>query len=157
MVRRMWSTGLASLAVVAVVALPAAVSAQDDGPPPAADYRSALMVSLQNHMSAVSALAAGEVAYMGHIQQHASAVNGLATMIGEAFPEGTAEGSRASEDIWANWDAFMEKLRPLQEGAAALDAAAQAGDADGIAAARQAIMGTCRSCHTDYRLPPPGN
>lgn len=157
MVRRMWSSGVVSLVAAAAVALPAGLVAQDAETPPAADYRSALMVSLQNHMSAVSALAAGDVAYMGHLQTHASAVNGLATMIGEAFPEGTAAGSRASEDIWSDWDAFMEKLRPLQEGAAGLDAAAQAGDAEGVAAARQAIMGTCRSCHTDYRLPPPGN
>lgn len=157
MVRRMWSTGIASLAVAAMVALPAGLAAQDDETPPAAEYRAALMISLQNHMSAVTALAAGDVAYMGHLQTHATAVNGLATMIGEAFPEGTAGGSRASEDIWANWDDFMEKLTTLQDGASALNAAAQAGDAEGIAAARQAVMGSCRSCHTDYRLPASGN
>lgn len=157
MVRRMWKSGLASLVVAAAVAIPAGLSAQDQEPPPAAEYRTALMVSLQNHMSAVSALVAGDVAYMGHLQTHAAAVDGIATMASEAFPEGTAEGSRSSQDIWDNWEVFMEKMQVLQSGASALNAAAQAGDLAAVEVARGEVMGSCRGCHMDYRLPASGN
>lgn len=153
--RRVWSRGF-SLFVVAAAIVPAGVAAQEGPPPPppAAEYRASLMTSLQSHMRALSALVEGDVAYMGHLQMHATAIHAIATMTGEAFPEGTAEGSRASEDIWTNWDAFTEKVRMLQDGAAALDAAAQAGDRAGVEAARSEVQASCRSCHTDFRLSP---
>ena len=142
------------LVVVAATVLPAALAAQAPEATPETQYRKALMTSLQNHMRALGALVSGDVDYAGHVQTHASAVHGIAEMAGDAFPEGTAgEGSRSSEAIWENWDAFNDKLRTLQEGAAALNAAAQAGDMDALAAARGQVGGSCRGCHTDFRLP----
>jgi cytochrome c556 len=136
------------------MALPSGVAAQDDEATPETEYRIALMTSLQNHMRALGALVAGDVDYAGHVQAHASAVHGIATMAADAFPAGTAgPGSRSSDAIWENWDSFVEKLQVLQTGAAALDAAAQSGDMAALEDARGQVGGSCRGCHTDFRLP----
>ncbi|MBT8335804.1 MAG: cytochrome c [Gemmatimonadetes bacterium] len=147
---------LAVLFAGAGLALPAHAAAQDVEPTPETEYRAALMVSLQNHMRALGALVAGDVAFSGHVQYHASAVHGIATMAGDAFPEGSGgAGSRSADSIWEKWDAFLEKLQVLQDGAAALDAAAQAGDMAAVEEARGQVGSSCRSCHTDFRLREP--
>jgi cytochrome c556 len=136
------------------MALPSSAFAQEDEATPETEYRIALMTSLQNHMRAIGALVAGDVVYAGHVQAHAAAVDGIATMAADAFPAGTAgPGSRSSEDIWTNWDSFLEKLQVLQAGAAALNAAAQAGDMAAVEEARGQVGGSCRGCHSDFRLP----
>jgi cytochrome c556 len=150
------SWALTLLFAAAAVVVPAQAAAQDVEATPETEYRSALMVSLQNHMRAVGALVAGDVDFGGHLQYHTSAVLGIATMAGDAFPEGTGgAGSRSSDAIWENWDTFLEKLSALQEGAAALDAAAQAGDMAAVEEARGAVGASCRGCHTDFRLREP--
>ena len=155
MVGRFGGSGVIAVALAAlVIALPEGVSAQEPEPTPETEYRIALMTSLQNHMRALGALVSGDVDYAGHVQFHASAVQGIATMAGDAFPAGTAgEGSRSSDAIWENWDSFTEKLQVLVTGAAALDAAAQSGDMAALDAARGEVGGSCRGCHTDFRLP----
>ena len=136
--------------------MPTHAAAQDVEPNAETEYRAALMISLQNHMRALGALVAGDVDFSGHVQYHASAVNGIATMAGDAFPEGSGgAGSRSSDAIWEYWEAFIEKLQALQAGAAALDAAAQAGDMAAVEEAPGAVGSSCRSCHTDYRLREP--
>ncbi len=152
MSNRFARSGAVSVLLLAVtMAMPSSAFAQDDDATPETEYRIALMVSLQNHMAAIGALSSGDIGYAGHVQMHASAVNGIATMAADAFPAGTAgPGSRASEDIWTNWDTFLEKLQVLQTGAAALNAAAQSGE---MAAPRREVGGSCRGCHSDFRLP----
>lgn len=155
MISRVRNAGLlVVMAVASTMALPVGVMAQDAEPTPETQYRKALMQSMRHHMAALGALVGGDVAYADHVQHHASAVHGIATMAGDAFPEGTGgEGSRASDAIWENWDTFVEKLQVLQAGATALNEAAQAGDMDALAAARGEVGGSCRGCHTDFRLP----
>jgi cytochrome c556 len=110
---RRWSL-LMVMAAASTMALPAGVMAQDAEPTPETQYRKALMQSMRHHMSALGALVGGDVAYTDHVQHHASAVHGIATMAGDAFPEATGgEGSRASDAIWENWDTFVEKLPVL--------------------------------------------
>ncbi len=145
--------------VVAVTALvPTTAAAQDEGPEPTpeTEYRQSLMISLQHHMRALGALAGGDVAFDDHLQAHASAIEGIATMAGDAFPAGSGgPGSRSSDSIWEDWDAFLEKLEVLQTGAAALNAAAQAGDMAAVEEARGQVGSSCRGCHTDFRLREP--
>lgn len=151
---------LAALAFSLALALliPGTAAAQDEGPEPTpeTEYRQSLMISLQQHMRALGALVSGDIEYADHVQAHASAIDGIATMAGDAFPEGTAgPGSRSSETIWDNWDAFVEKLEVLQTGAAALNAAAQSGDMAAVEEARGQVGSSCRGCHTDFRLREP--
>ena len=134
--------------------IPLAASAQEAEPHPAAEYRQALMQGLRSHTGALRALLGGDVDYDGHVLHHAEAVQGIAAMALNAFPEGTGgEGSRAMDEIWANWDDFLVKARALKEGADALAEAAASGDMALVEEAMSAVGGSCRGCHTDYRAP----
>ena len=73
---------------------------------------------------------------------------------GDTFLEGTGgEGSRAKDEIWANWDDFLEKYGALKAAADALSDAAHEGDMEGVQAAMSEVGSSCRGCHSDYRAP----
>ena len=146
---------LGSLTLVGLtVAVPTSAAAQDAEPHPAAEYRQALMQGLRSHTGALRALLGGDVSYEGHVQHHAEAVQGIATMALNAFPEGTGgEGSRAMDEIWANWDDFLTKAQALKDAADGLAAAASSGDMAAVGEAMSDVGGSCRGCHTDYRAP----
>ena len=57
--------------------------------------------------------------------------------------------SKASPDIWTNWDDFAAKAKALETAAAALDVTS----AETIGAGMGPIGGACKDCHTKYRLP----
>ncbi|NNF28962.1 MAG: cytochrome c [Gemmatimonadetes bacterium] len=136
------------------LAIPFGVHAQEAEPHPAAEYRQSLMQGLRSHTGALRALLGGDVTYEGHVVHHAEAVQGIATMALNAFPEATGgEGSRAMDAIWENWDDFLTKARALKDGADALAAAASSGDMAAVDEAMSAVGGSCRGCHTDYRAP----
>ncbi|MGK9233854.1 cytochrome c [Inquilinus limosus] len=71
------------------------------------------------------------------------------------FPEGTAVGigkSAAKPEIWANWADFQTKVKANQDAIAALDAAAQEGNAAKVKAAFPAVGQSCGACHETYRV-----
>ncbi|MGI9625916.1 MAG: c-type cytochrome [Longimicrobiales bacterium] len=149
-----WKVGLLALIAFAAQGSVQALNAQDDDPPPASAYRTALMQSMRHHVGALRALVGGDVPYEGHVAHHAEAVAGIAAMAGDAFPEGTGgEGTRASTDIWDNWDDFLTQYSALRTAADALSAGAQAGDMSAVEAALSDVGSTCRGCHQPYRLP----
>jgi cytochrome c556 len=68
------------------------------------------------------------------------------------FPEGSLVGdSKALPAIWENFDDFTAIFATAQQGALAMKAAAEAGDAAAYGAALQTIGGTCGMCHQKYR------
>ena len=71
------------------------------------------------------------------------------------FPEGTAVGvgkSAAKPEVWTNWADFQTKVKGNQDAVAALNAAAQAGDADKVKAAFATVGQSCGACHETYRV-----
>jgi cytochrome c556 len=56
--------------------------------------------------------------------------------------------SEAKPEIWANWDDFLTKAKALGDAAGAVDVAS----AETIGAGMGAIGGTCKDCHTSYRV-----
>ena len=71
------------------------------------------------------------------------------------FPEGTAVGvgkSAAKPEIWTNWADFQTKVKGAQDAIAALDAAAQEGNAAKVKAAFPAVGQACGACHETYRV-----
>lgn len=56
--------------------------------------------------------------------------------------------SKASPDIWTNWDDFVAKANALSTAAAALDVTS----ADTIKTGMAAIGGACKDCHSKYRM-----
>lgn len=134
---------------LALVFAPAPTRAQ---PTPVQEYRQLLMESLDAHNGAVRAIVGGEVSMAGHLAAHARGIQGVAGMLLEIFPEGSEDGTRASPDIWDDWEDFTQKVMALQEAAAGLVSAAETGDADAVAEAAQGVNASCRSCHQAYRL-----
>jgi len=56
--------------------------------------------------------------------------------------------SESKPEIWANWDDFLVKAKALGDAAGAVDVAS----AETIGAGMGAIGGTCKDCHTSYRV-----
>lgn len=56
--------------------------------------------------------------------------------------------SEAKPEIWANWDDFVAKSNALNAAATSVSIT----DASSIPAALGAMGGSCKDCHTDYRM-----
>lgn len=148
-------SGTAALALglvfTALACLPSAIQAQDHEA--IIEYRQSIMDAFRTHMGGVRAALANTVP-MDHAGNHAVAFHEMALSLANVFPEGsTAPGSRALPAIWQNRDDFMNKVTAIQRATAELVDATEAGDAEVIGSALQAVQGTCRDCHTDYRGP----
>ncbi|MBH1974090.1 MAG: cytochrome c [Rhodobacteraceae bacterium] len=63
--------------------------------------------------------------------------------------QATDPASKASPDIWTNWDDFVAKANALSTAAAALDVASL----ETLKAGMGAVGGACKDCHTKYNLP----
>lgn len=56
--------------------------------------------------------------------------------------------SEAKPEIWTNWDDFVSKAQAMQAAAEG----ASIGSAADIGPAMGALGGTCKACHSDYRM-----
>ncbi len=56
--------------------------------------------------------------------------------------------SEAKPEIWANWDDFLIKAKAMGDAAGAIDVAS----AETIGAGMGAIGGSCKDCHTTFRV-----
>ena len=137
--------------VIALLAVPSGISAQDAELTPAQEYRGFVMSGLDAHNGAIRALVGGDVEQPGHVLDHAIALQGLADMLGDVFPEGSGEGTRAMAEVWQDWDGFMEKVSALQSASGALVEAARSGDEAAIGEAARGVGMSCRSCHQGFR------
>lgn len=143
----------AALLVAAAAAPQGAAAQQEQEKPPLAAYRESLMEGLQSHNGALRALASGAVEYPGHVLGHAEAINHIAMMMADVFPEGSMEGSRAKAEIWQNWSDFDSKRMELVNASNTLIEAARGMNAEAIGEAARAVGQTCRGCHQTYRAP----
>ena len=57
--------------------------------------------------------------------------------------------STAKAEIWTNWEDFVKKGDALKAAAEAMDASSL----EGVQAGMGAIGGSCKDCHTAYRIP----
>jgi cytochrome c556 len=150
---RFWTTRLLTAAAVAAVTagLAAATLAQDDAEA-VIEYRQSVMNAQAGHVGAVSRVARGQVDLMEHVVDHADALQSTAAMIPAIFPEGSTGGdSDALPAIWENWDGFVQAADRLEQAAADLRRAAEAGDRAGVAQGFAAVGQACSGCHNDYR------
>ena len=69
--------------------------------------------------------------------------------IGAKFePQATDPVAEAKPEVWTNWEDFLAKAGALNAAASALDAASL----DTVKAGMGAIGGSCRDCHSTYRM-----
>ena len=138
--------------ILCAVGLVAAQAAPRQDVPPDVAYRQSVMQGLRAHTGAIRAIANGSVPHQGHLVEHARAVQDLAVMMGDVFPEGSGgEASDTRDDLWDRWDAFQEKLTAFQQATVHLTDAAESGDAEALREAASEVTQGCRGCHGEFR------
>jgi cytochrome c556 len=145
------SRRLALTLVFGLMGLPAGVSAQEADLTPAQEYRQLIMDGLDAHNRAIRTLLGGDLDQSRHLLDHAMAIQSLAGMLPDVFPEGSGPGTRSMAEIWQDWAGFMEKVTALQSASATLVEAARGGDQAAVGEAARAVGGTCRDCHRPFR------
>lgn len=152
--RRRFAKLLLPLVVLLVPAAGELALAQDE-PENVVKYRKALMRAQGAYLGAISGVARGEVGYLDHVAGHARALQELARLIPQLFPEGTGPDSvdtDALPSIWENQTDFEAKADQLEAEAGKLVKVAATGDSVAIAK-QMANLGRngCGACHNDYR------
>lgn len=70
------------------------------------------------------------------------------------FPAGSDSGNTgALPTVWSDWATFQSREADLEAKLKEIQAAAQAGNRDGVRAAVRATGGTCQACHDRFRKP----
>ena len=136
---------LGSLAVVAMIALPAAAADKDT-----VDYRINVMKSMGAQAAGLGAVIQGKVPN-DNLGLHARMISIGMKEAQKAF-EAKIVGGTAKPDVWDNWKDFSERLAKLEAAAVVVADLADKGDKAG-AQAKVKEMLTCKSCHDVYRVP----
>jgi len=137
--------------VAAAFAIPA--SAQFAKPEDAIKYRKNALFVMQQNFGRVAGMAAGKIPFDAKVAADSAAV---AEFVGKlpwvGFGPGTDLGdTKAKPEIWANKAKFDDIAKKMDAEMAKLSAAAKTGNLDNIKVAANAVGGTCKSCHDDFR------
>jgi cytochrome c556 len=138
-----------AFAIGAVLAAGAAYA--QDPTDPNAIARSELMKMVGMNTGVLGKMAGGETPYDAAAAEAAkAALVEAAAKIETAFAEqGAADPvSEAKPEIWTNWDDFLMKAKAMGDAAGAVDVSS----AETIGAGMGAIGGTCKDCHTSFRV-----
>lgn len=115
-------------------------------------YRRTVMKASGAHMASMAAIVRGKVDQDAQLAGHARAVNDLAGMTADLFPEGSDFGdTEAKEAIWEDPEAFAERIEQQRRAAAALVDAIGAGDEAGIDRRFRDLSKACKACHKKFR------
>ena len=138
------------LAIGAILVAGAAF-AEGDRTDPNAKARSDLMRIIGKNTGILGDMAGGKTAHDAAAAEAAKAAiieasAGIETAFAE---EGAADpASEAKAEIWTNWDDFLADAKALNAAATAMDVAS----AETIGAGMGALGGTCKDCHTEFRV-----
>ncbi len=142
---------LAKIALVGAFLAAGAAFAAGDATDPAAKAREDVMKAIGGAMGTLGGMAKGEVAYDAAAAEAAKAtLVAAAGGIAAAYETqgGADPASEAKPEIWTNWDDFVKKADALTAAATAADVSS----AEAIGASLGAIGGTCKDCHSAYRM-----
>ena len=130
--------------------LAAGIAAAQDATNPAVIARKDLMKSNGMAVKVLGDMAGGKAAFDAAAAATAAAqlaANGAD--IAAKFQANEADpASKASPDVWTNWDDFVAKADALNAAAKAMDTSTVEGVQTGMAG----VGGACKGCHTSYRL-----
>lgn len=117
---------------------------------PAVMARMQAMTTISVNMKALVSMAKGQVAFDAGTANAALDViaQTAATVPGLFEAEEDDPKSAAAAEIWFNWDDFVAKAGTLETAAAA----ASITNAADLGPALGSVGGTCKACHTDYKL-----
>lgn len=141
----------ATKALALGLALVAGVAMAAEATDPTVKARQELMDVIGMNTGILGKMAGGENPFDAAAAEGAkAAIAGAAAEIAAKFePQAADPKSTAKEDIWANWDDFVKKGDALKAAAEAMDATTL----EGVQAGMGAIGGSCKDCHTTYRIP----
>lgn len=137
--------------LIGAVVIAGAAYAKGDRTDPNAKARSDLMRDIGKNIGVLGDMAGGKAAYDAAAAEAAkAALVADAGKIEAAFKDqgGADPASEAKPEIWANWDEFLADAKKLGDAAAAIDVAS----AETIGAGMGALGGTCKDCHTEFRM-----
>ncbi|WP_135450872.1 MULTISPECIES: c-type cytochrome [Tabrizicola] len=140
-----------AFAIGAVLAAGAAFAQDVEPTDPNAVARSELMKLVGMNTGILGNMAQGKDPYDAAKAEAAkAALIEAAGKIEATFAEqgGADPASEAKPEIWANWDDFLAKAKAMGDAAGAIDVAS----VESIGAGMGAIGGTCRDCHSTYRV-----
>ena len=115
-------------------------------------FRAYVMENIDENADAMKAKV--EAGRLDEVKLHAAAIAIHATRIEALFPAGSgSDTSRAKDDIWNDWQAFVASAKLLSTEADALAVAAEHGDVEAARTRLRAVFGTCDTCHDQFRKP----
>lgn len=115
-------------------------------------FRAYVMENIDENADAMKAKV--EACHLDEVKLHAAAVAIHATRIEALFPAGSGGAtSRAKDEIWRDWEAFLASTKLLITEADALAVAAEHGDVEAVRTHLRAVFGTCDTCHDRFRKP----
>lgn len=112
--------------------------------------RQDLMKTIGGATKALGDMAGGKTTYDTAAAEAAKAALVAASLDIEAkfTPTTTDPAEEAKPEVWTNWADFLVKAKALQDAAAIVDTSS----AETIGAGMAGIGGSCKACHTAYRL-----
>ena len=114
-------------------------------------YREGIMNSAKGHISSMAAILKGQV-HLQNLSVHADGMADVAGIMPDVFPAGSGTGkSHSLAAVWEQPDAFSEAMNNFVSAAQEMAVAAKSGDMGRIGPAIQALGGSCKGCHDDFR------
>jgi cytochrome c556 len=153
--KRLFATLLGAVLVVGLASCGGGgAAAVDDSPEgQAVQYRQSAMRMLAYKVTAVRAMASGEVPVdEAKFRKDTADVAALAGMLPEGFtPNTSSAASNANPEVWTNMADFQQKAADLKTAADALAATAASQGFEAAKGMVQAAGSTCGACHRPYR------
>lgn len=137
--------------LIAVLVLVAGTAVAKDGvQDPTVKARMELMSTIGQNTKVLGDMATDRTAFDATAAAAAKeALMAASAEIAAKFePQATDPVSEAKPEIWTNWDDYVAKANALNAAATAIDASSL----DTVKAGMGAIGGSCRDCHSTYRM-----
>lgn len=136
--------------LVAGLMLVAGVAVAAEATDPTVKARQELMDTIAMNTKVLGEMAGGATFDAAAAEAAKAALIAAAADIPAKFePQANDPKSTAKAEIWTDWDTYVAKAKTLGDAAAAIDATT----VEGIQAGMGAIGGTCKDCHTVFRMP----
>jgi cytochrome c556 len=141
---------LAKTLLVGAILAAGVAAAKEGVQDPTVKARMELMGVIAMNTKVLGDMAGGKTAFDAAAAEAAKAamVAASAEIPARFEAQATDPVSEAKPEIWSNWDAFTKNAGALNAAATALDASS----VDGVKAGMGAIGGSCKDCHTSFRM-----
>jgi cytochrome c556 len=134
-----------------IIAAAGVAYAEGDRNDPMAMARSDLMKTVGKNTGILGDMAGGKTAYDAAAAEAAKAalIEASAGIEATFKEQGAADpASESKPEIWTSWEDFLKKAAAFNAAATAVDVAS----AETIGAGMGGIGGSCKDCHTTYRV-----